>query len=66
MDVNGHSGNGVLFSDNSSHKAGDNNAPQDRVEKQRAADAMEGEYQPPELERARTITAVYQRLIIAG
>jgi hypothetical protein len=36
------------------------------VEKQRAADAMEGEYQPPELERARTITAVYQRLIIAG
>jgi hypothetical protein len=36
------------------------------VEKQREADAMEGKYQPPELERARTITAVYQRLIIAG
>jgi hypothetical protein len=36
------------------------------VEKQREADATEGEYQPPELERTKTITAVYQRLIIAG
>ena len=51
---------------NSSQKAGDNNAPQDRVEKQREADATEGEYPPPKLERTKTITAVYQRLIIAG
>jgi hypothetical protein len=36
------------------------------VEKQREVDATKGEYQPPELERTKTITAVYQRLIIAG
>jgi hypothetical protein len=73
MDSKGHSGNGSPFfrcllisAGNSSHKAGDNNVPQDRVEKQREADATEGEYQPPELERTKTITAVYQRLIIAG
>lgn len=34
--------------------------------KQREADATEGEYPPPKLERTKTITAVYQRLIIAG
>jgi hypothetical protein len=56
----------LISAGNSSHKAGDDNAPQDRVEKQREADAMEGEYQPPELERTKTSTAVYQRLIIAG
>jgi hypothetical protein len=50
---------------NSSHKAGDNNAPQDRVQKQHERYATEGEYQPPELKRTETITAVYQQLIIA-
>jgi hypothetical protein len=36
------------------------------VEKQREADATEGEYPPPKLKRTKTITAVYQRLIIAA
>jgi hypothetical protein len=54
----------LISAGNSSQKAGDNNAPQDRVEKQREADATEGEYPPPKLERTKTITAVYQRLII--
>jgi hypothetical protein len=56
----------LIAAGNSSHKAGDNNARQDRVQKQHKRDATEGEYQPPELERTKTITAVYQQLIIAG
>jgi hypothetical protein len=39
-------------------KGGDSNAPQDRVEKQREADTMEGEYQPPELKHTKTISGV--------
>jgi hypothetical protein len=56
----------LISAGNSSQKAGDNNAPQDRVEKQGEADATEGEYSPPKLEHTKTITTVYQRLIIAG
>jgi hypothetical protein len=36
------------------------------VEKQGEAEATEGEYQPFELERTKTRTAVYQWLIVAG
>jgi hypothetical protein len=56
----------LISAGNSSHKAGDNNASQDRVKKQHERGATEGEYQPPELERTKTIIAVYQQLIIAG
>jgi hypothetical protein len=56
----------IISGGNSAHKAGDNDAPKDRVEKQPEADAAEGEYRRPELGRTKTITAVYQRLIIAG
>jgi hypothetical protein len=56
----------LVAAGNSSHKAGDNNARQERVQKQHKRDVTEGEYQPPELERTKTTTAVYQQLIIAG
>jgi hypothetical protein len=39
-------------------KGGDGNAPQDRVERQREADVMEGEHQTPELKRTKTVTVV--------
>jgi hypothetical protein len=58
MDVNGHSGNGVPTFQTILPKGGDSNAPQDRVEKQREADTMEGEYQPPELKHTKTISGV--------
>jgi hypothetical protein len=34
----------LISAGNSSHKAGDNNAPQDRVQKYHERDATEGEY----------------------
>jgi hypothetical protein len=56
----------LISAGNSSHKAGDENAPQDRVETLLEANPVEGDYRPPGLERTKAITAVYQRLIIAG